>query len=314
MSTTISTAPRIISSTGIRTVVSAGTVVAANGMSSKPTIEKSAGTLKPRSNAAWSIPIARTSVDGRDRGRRLGELEQSLEGGNAAAGRVAGVLDVALAGLDASLRDVVLVRGLTLLDVAEDRIADEGDAPVAEADQMVERGLDAVAVVDVHREEAVVPRAVPDGDDRDVDALEVLDQARLVAHVADDHDRVALSRLEHGRECESLVGALACVAEHDAVAALARLERERVDRAREERVGDVADDRPEQHRRRAPQAARVRVRPVGELGGGGEHALARLARRSGTSSGVSLRIRETVLCATPAALAMSFIVAGRRGV
>ena len=85
-------------------------------------------------------------------------------------------------------------------------------------------GLDAAAVVDVHRQKAVVPRAVPDGDDRDVDALEVLDQAWLVPHVADDHDRVALARLEHGRERQRLVGALACVAEHDAVPAVARLE------------------------------------------------------------------------------------------
>ena len=221
------------------------------------------------------------------------------------------MLDVALARLDASLRDVVLVRRLALLDVAEDGVAHERDTPVAQADQMVERRLDAVAVVDVHGEEAVVPRAVPDGDDRDVDALEVPDQARLVSHVADDHDRVALSRLEHRRECQRLVGALACVAEHDAVPALPRLERERVDRTREERVGDVAHDRAEQHRGRAPQPAGVRVRPVGELGGR-ERAPARASRaRSGTSSGVSFRIRETVLCATPAAFAMSFIVAGR---
>ena len=224
------------------------------------------------------------------------------------------MLDVALARLDASLRDVVLVRRLALLDVAEDGIADEGDAPVAQADQMIERRLDAAAVVDVDREEAVVPRAVPDGDDRDVDALEVPDQARLVSHVADDDDRVALSRLEHGCECQRFVGALARVAEHDAVPALARLEREGVDRTREERVGDVPDDRAEQHRRRAPQPARVRVRAVARARRR-PRARARASRgEMGTSSGVSFRIRETVLCATPAAFAMSFIVAGRRRV
>ncbi len=109
------------------------------------------------------------------------------------------MLDVALAGLDASLCDVVLVRRLTLLDVTEDGVPHERNASVTEADQMVERRLDAVAVVDGDGEERVVPRAVPNGNHRDVDALEIVDQAWLVAHVADDHDRVALSRLEHGR-------------------------------------------------------------------------------------------------------------------
>ena len=167
---------------------------------------------------------------------------------------------------------------------------------------MIERGLDAAAVVDVHREKAVVPRAVPDCDDRDVDALEVPEQARLISHVADDHDRVALARLEHGCEYQSLVGALARMAEHDAVPALPRLERERVDRAREERVGDIPDDRAEQHRRRTSQAACEWVRPVARARRR-RRARARASRgRSGTSSGASLRIRETVLCATPAAL------------
>ena len=85
------------------------------------------------------------------------------------------MLDVSFARLQAPLRDVVLVRRLTLLDVAEDGIADEGDAPVAQADQMIECRLDAAAIVDVHRQEAVMPRAVPDGDDRNMDALEVPD-------------------------------------------------------------------------------------------------------------------------------------------
>ncbi len=251
-------------------------MVAANGMSSKPTTEKSAGTWNPRSKAAWRTPIARTSVDAATAVGGSVELQERFEGRNATAGRIPGVLDVAVTRLDASLSDVLLVGGLTLLDVAEDWIAHEGDTPVAKADQMVERRVDAVAVVDVHGEEAVVPRAVPDGDDRNVDALEVPDQARLVSHVADDHDRVALSRLQHRCQCQRLVGALACVAEHDAVPAVTRLERERVDGAREEGVGDVAHDRAEQHRGGATQPAGVRVRPVGELGGGEEHPLARL--------------------------------------
>ena len=205
------------------------------------------------------------------------------------------MLDVALAGLDASLGDVILERGLTLLDVPEHRVTDEGHAPVAEADQMIERGLDAAAVVDVHREKAVVPRAVPDGDDRDVDALEVFEQARLISHVADDHDRVALARLEDGCEYQSLIGALACMAEHDAVPALPRLERKRLDRAREEGVGDIPDDRAEQHRRRTSQAACEWVRPVGELGSGGEYALARLAGDGDEQRGVVEDPRDRAL-------------------
>ena len=122
------------------------------------------------------------------------------------------MLDVAFARLEASLQDVVLVRRLPFLDIPEDRIAHEGDAPVAQADQMIEetvtleatdllyrpiwafefdwqgkgktgvvevdsitggtkqgkalvaqadqmieRGLDAASIVDVHRKEAVVP-------------------------------------------------------------------------------------------------------------------------------------------------------------
>src|SRR5438876_9353671 len=44
LSTAISTAALIIFSTGMRTVVSAGTVISANGMSSKPMTENSSGT------------------------------------------------------------------------------------------------------------------------------------------------------------------------------------------------------------------------------------------------------------------------------
>ncbi len=111
---------------------------------------------------------------------------------------------------------------------------------------MVEGRLDAAAIVNVDREEAVVPRTVPNGDDRGVDALEVLHEARLVPHVADNHDPVALSRFEHRCERQRLVGTLACVAEHNAVPALARPERERVDRAR----GEHALARVDGHSRR----------------------------------------------------------------
>ena len=52
-----------ISRVGMRTVVSAGTLTRATGMSSKPVTERSAGTRSPRFCAAWRAPMAMTSVD-----------------------------------------------------------------------------------------------------------------------------------------------------------------------------------------------------------------------------------------------------------
>ena len=138
-----------------------------------------------------------------------------------------------------------------------------------------------------------------------------LDQSLLAAEVADEHDRVALPRLEHGGQRQRLVGLGARVPEHDRVSAFLALDRERLDRLREERIGDVTHDRSEQHRRRAAQRPRERVRTVAELLRDRAHPLARLVRDARCCTGASLRIRETVLCATPAAAATSFIVAGR---
>jgi hypothetical protein len=53
----------IMASIGIATVVSAGTLTAATGISSKPLMEMSRGTSRPRRCAAWSMPMAMTSVD-----------------------------------------------------------------------------------------------------------------------------------------------------------------------------------------------------------------------------------------------------------
>ena len=224
------------------------------------------------------------------------------------------MLDAALACLDAALRDVILVRRLTLLDVAEHRIARRrqraGD-PGRSDDRVLPRCRWRLSTFTVRK--PVVPRAVPDGDDRDVDALQVLDQPRLVAHVADDHDRVALSRLEHGCEVPApRRHARARGRARRCTLAVARLERERVDRACEERVGDV----PRRSLRAASLAHRAARAACGfgryESSGRRErHALARLRWRWERAAACRSGFRETVLCATPAALAMSFIVAGR---
>ena len=140
---------------------------------------------------------------------------------------------------------------------------------------MRERLADAGAIVDAHLLEAVVRLvgAVPEPDHRHPGVPQILDQPRLVAQVAQEHDRVALARLEHCGQRQRLVGLLARVPEHHRVAAVPGLDRQRLDRAREEEVGDVPHDGSEQHRRRAAQCSRDRVRPVPELEREGEHAL-----------------------------------------
>ena len=135
------------------------------------------------------------------------------------------------------------------------------------------------AVVDADRREgpaAAAHGAVPEPDDANVRAAQVLDEPPLAAEVAEQHDRVALARLEDGGQRERLVGLGPGVPEDDRVVALLGLDRERLDRRREEGVGDVAHDGAEQHRRRAAQRPRDRVRAVAERGGDGAHALARL--------------------------------------
>ena len=75
----------IIFSTGIRTVVSAGTVMAANGMSSKPTIGEVGGDGDAALEGRVQHPDREDVRRGRDRGRRLGQSQQCLEGRDAAA-------------------------------------------------------------------------------------------------------------------------------------------------------------------------------------------------------------------------------------
>src|ERR687886_425422 len=56
------TAVRPISSSGWRTVVSAGVTIVACSTSSKPTTDMSSGTRRPRARAAWIAPIAWLSL------------------------------------------------------------------------------------------------------------------------------------------------------------------------------------------------------------------------------------------------------------
>ena len=100
---------------------------------------------------------------------------------------------------------------------------------------------------------------------------QVVEQARLVLHVAEQDDRVRVARLEDRREGDALVEPALGVAQHDVVAVAHRLDREGLDRAGEERVAEVADDRADEHRRRAAQAARQGIGPVAEVLGGLEH-------------------------------------------
>ena len=130
---------------------------------------------------------------------------------------------------------------------------------------MLEAVADAGHVVDVDRRHLQQARALPQGDDRDQRRPQVREESRLVLHVAEQDDRVAVAGLEDGRQRERLVGPALGVAEDHVVAAGHRLDRQGLDGAREERVGDVAHDRAEQHRRGAAQAAGERVGPVAEL-------------------------------------------------
>ena len=65
-------------------------------------------------------------------------------------------------------------------------------------------------------------------------------------------------------QLDRLVGEAVGAAEDDVVVALAGPHRDRLDRRGEERVGDLPDDDPEQHRLRPAQPAGERVGPVAE--------------------------------------------------
>ena len=134
--------------------------------------------------------------------------------------------------------------------------------------EVVDRGGDAASVVDVDGRDAGERGALPQGDDRHVRCGEVVEEARLVAHVAEQHDAVAVAGLEDGAQRDRLVGLAVGAAEHHVVVAFSGRQRHGFDRGGEEQVGDVADDQSEQHRLGAPQTAGQRVRAIAEPLGG----------------------------------------------
>jgi hypothetical protein len=119
-----------------------------------------------------------------------------------------------------------------------------------------------------------MPLRLPQGYDRHVRVAQVVEQARLVAHVTQQQDRVALARLEHGRQGVGFGGLRVRVAQDDVVAERAGLGRDSLDGPREERVGDVTDDRAEEHRRRPVQGTGERIGPVAHVTCGGQDTLA----------------------------------------
>ncbi len=132
---------------------------------------------------------------------------------------------------------------------------------------MGQRVTDSGTVVNAHGRERVATllRTVPQRDDANMHVAQVLDQPRFVTQIPEQHDRVAVARLEHRGERQGLVRRCARVPEDHRIPTLGGRDRERLDRAREERIGDVADNGAEQHRRRPAQRPGARVRPVAEL-------------------------------------------------
>ena len=141
---------------------------------------------------------------------------------------------------------------------------------------------DTAPVVHADTGDQVDLRALPQGDDRHVRVAQVVKQTRLVAHVAQQEDRVALACLEHGRQGVRLGGLRVRVAQDDVVATRPGLGRDGLDGPREERVRDVADDGAEQHHRRPAQGPGQRIGPVAHRSGGGQDTL---AGRSGDRHG-----------------------------
>ena len=105
-------------------------------------------------------------------------------------------------------------------------------------------------------------RAVPDGDDRHLLRLEIVQQARLLAEVADNDHRIAMTRLQHSRKRDGFIRLSLRVTEHQRIAVLLGRARENAHDNPEKGIGEVADDHAQQHRPRPTQPARVRIGPV----------------------------------------------------
>ena len=132
----------------------------------------------------------------------------------------------------------------------------------------VDQAPDPQSVVDVDgRDAGQCGRSLPHTDDRDIGLVQVLQQQRLVAGVADEKNGVAMPCLQHCSESDGFVRPAVGVAQDDVVAVPACLHRNRVDGAGEERVRDLADNDSEEHRPGAPQAASQWIRPIVHLAG-----------------------------------------------
>ncbi len=133
---------------------------------------------------------------------------------------------------------------------------------MSQAGEVFDRQPDAQAVVHLDARDQVQPGALPQRDHGDLSVPEVGQEPGLVAHVAQQEDRVALACLEHRGQLVRLRCPRMRVAEHDVVATRPGRGRDRLDRTREERVGDIAHDRAEQHRGCSPEGSGKRVWPV----------------------------------------------------
>ena len=211
--------------------------------------------------------------DGRGRFRQLHQLAQRGRTTAIGVDRVATVL--------VGRGQAVAVDGghegvLTLGDVTQPSAwAGEPDARMAEADEVVDDRGDTAPVVDRDGGDAAVPRAVPQGDHRDARVLQLLDEARSIAQVAEEEESIAVTCFEDAGQRLSLLRALVGMAQDHVVAAFVGLQRRRLDGAGEEGIGDVTHDHPKEHRGRAAQAACEGVGPVTQLAGGLHHALPR---------------------------------------
>ena len=146
------------------------------------------------------------------------------------------------------------------------------------ARRVLQAGVHAGVVVDLDGRELERAGALPERDDRHDRVAQVVEQARLIGHVAEQHDRIAVARLEHRGQRERLFKPAVGVAEHDVVPAAHRLDGKSLDGVREEGVAEVADDGPQQHRRGAAQSAGEGVRPIPEPSCRQDDALSRLCR------------------------------------
>jgi hypothetical protein len=92
------------------------------------------------------------------------------------------------------LRDGLRVGGLTLPDVAEHPAADERDPSMSEFVEVRDREPNPKVVIDLHARDEIESRPLPHRNDGHMRAPKIFQQARLIAHVAQEDDPVALPR------------------------------------------------------------------------------------------------------------------------